>query len=67
MRLNENYTFEGAADCCGQDLASVRCVSSLQNCPGTGFKSFRWGRERESIAYSVCEGVLGPHFENENK
>ncbi|GFS83913.1 hypothetical protein TNCV_2363481 [Trichonephila clavipes] len=27
MRLNENYTFEGAADRCGQDLASFRCVS----------------------------------------
>ncbi|GFV88960.1 hypothetical protein TNCV_442251 [Trichonephila clavipes] len=45
MWLNENYTFEGAADRCGQDLASVRCVFSLQNCPGTGFQSFRWGRK----------------------
>ncbi|GFU80039.1 hypothetical protein TNCV_579191 [Trichonephila clavipes] len=45
MRLNENYTFEGAADRCGQDLASVRCVSSLQNSPGTRFKSFSWGRK----------------------
>ncbi|GFX07984.1 hypothetical protein TNCV_1236651 [Trichonephila clavipes] len=38
MRLNENYTFEGAADWCGQDLASVRCVSSLQNVPVRGSK-----------------------------
>ncbi|GFT61088.1 hypothetical protein TNCV_4558221 [Trichonephila clavipes] len=43
MRLNENYTFEGAADWCGQDLASVRCVSSLQNCPSTGFQKVSVG------------------------
>ncbi|GFT61091.1 hypothetical protein TNCV_4558251 [Trichonephila clavipes] len=54
MRLNENYTFEGAADWCGQDLASVRCVSSLQNWPGTGFQKVSVGvGKRESLALSV--------------
>ncbi|GFW45782.1 general transcription factor II-I repeat domain-containing protein 2A [Trichonephila clavipes] len=33
MRLNENYTFEGAADRCGQDLASFRCVSVYRIVP----------------------------------
>ncbi|PRD19466.1 UNVERIFIED_CONTAM: hypothetical protein NCL1_57261 [Trichonephila clavipes] len=45
MQLNENYTFEGAADCCGQDLESARCASCLQKCPGTGFRNFSWGRK----------------------
>ncbi|GFS96710.1 uncharacterized protein TNCV_4754141 [Trichonephila clavipes] len=42
MRLNENYTFEGAKDRC-EDLASVRCVSSLQNVPVRGSKKFKLG------------------------
>ncbi|GFW64447.1 hypothetical protein TNCV_812821 [Trichonephila clavipes] len=42
MRLNENYTFEGAADRCGQDLASFRCVSVYRR-PRTGSKKFPLG------------------------
>ncbi|GFT28902.1 transcriptional adapter 3 [Trichonephila clavipes] len=45
MRLNENYTFEGAADRCGQDLASFRCVSVFRMSRYGVPKSFRWGRK----------------------
>ncbi|GFW03633.1 hypothetical protein TNCV_3988521 [Trichonephila clavipes] len=54
MRLNENYTLEGAADLCEQDLASVRCVSVLQRSPRTGSKKVSVGvGKRENLAHSV--------------
>ncbi|GFU77413.1 hypothetical protein TNCV_3497871 [Trichonephila clavipes] len=43
MRLNENYTLEGAADRCEQDLASVRCVSVYSKVPVPGSKKFQLG------------------------
>ncbi|GFT93433.1 hypothetical protein TNCV_337901 [Trichonephila clavipes] len=49
MRLNENYTFEGAAD---KDLASVHCAFCLQNVPLRGSKvsvgEGRRGRPRKN-------------------
>ncbi|GFW26752.1 hypothetical protein TNCV_2851421 [Trichonephila clavipes] len=50
MRLNENYTFEGAADRCGQDLASFRCVSVYRMSPYRVPKSFSWGRKSGKIS-----------------
>ncbi|GFT66481.1 hypothetical protein TNCV_2966751 [Trichonephila clavipes] len=43
MWLNENYTLEGAADRCGQDLASFRCVSVFEKVPVPVPKNFRFG------------------------
>ncbi|GFV98016.1 hypothetical protein TNCV_4447771 [Trichonephila clavipes] len=63
MRLNENYTFEGAADGCGQDLASFRCVSVFRKVPVPVPKSFRWGRKAgksRALSYSqVRSGKSG--------
>ncbi|GFT53273.1 hypothetical protein TNCV_4233671 [Trichonephila clavipes] len=49
MRLNENYTFEGAADRCGQDLASFRCVSVYRMSPYR-FQKFPLGLESGKIS-----------------
>ncbi|GFX70900.1 integrase catalytic domain-containing protein [Trichonephila clavipes] len=57
MRLNENYTFEGAADRCGQDLASFRCVSVYRMSRYGVPKSFRWGRKAgksRALSYNNC-------------
>ncbi|GFS63738.1 uncharacterized protein TNCV_1127771 [Trichonephila clavipes] len=67
MRLNENYTFEGAEDRCGQDLGSFRCVSVFRMSRYGVAKSFRWGRKAgnseifetdKEILQSVIDGVL---------
>ncbi|GFX76771.1 uncharacterized protein LOC106175700 [Trichonephila clavipes] len=53
MRLNENYTFEGAADRCGQDLASFRCVSVFRMSPYRFQKVSVGVGKRENLAHSV--------------
>ncbi|GFV68971.1 transposable element Tcb2 transposase [Trichonephila clavipes] len=53
MRLNENYTFEGAADRCGQDLASFRCVSVYRMSRYGVPKSFRWGRKAGKFKHII--------------
>ncbi|GFT47811.1 hypothetical protein TNCV_2501671 [Trichonephila clavipes] len=58
MRLNENYTFEGAADRCGQDLASFLCVSVYRNVSVQGSKvSVGVGRRETCVTYTQrhCE------------
>ncbi|GFX79893.1 hypothetical protein TNCV_557921 [Trichonephila clavipes] len=59
MRLNENYTFEGAADRCGQDLASFRCVSVYRISRYGVPKSFRWGRKAGNS--SIEKGFFTTH------
>ncbi|GFV12059.1 hypothetical protein TNCV_669901 [Trichonephila clavipes] len=61
MRLNENYTFEGAADRCGQDLASFRCVSVFRMSRYGVPKSFRWGSVQFSANTEKVETWLTPY------
>ncbi|GFV08936.1 integrase catalytic domain-containing protein [Trichonephila clavipes] len=60
MRLNENYTFEGAADRCGQDLASFRCVSVYRMSRYGVPNSFRWDRIDMLLGAEIFYELLKP-------
>ncbi|GFX52199.1 hypothetical protein TNCV_574021 [Trichonephila clavipes] len=60
MRVNENYTFEGAVDRCGQRPFVCPLCFLFTRCPGAGFTKFSVGvgrRERKELT-ALKQGAI---------